>query len=193
MNEVSKDAGIELAYQQIIKSCGENPEREGLQHTAHRAAKAFSHMTEGYHEDIDILINGAIFESDMNEMIIVRDIELYSLCEHHLLPFLGHCHVAYLPNGKILGLSKIARIINHFAKRLQIQEQLTQDIANCLMEQINAKGVGVIIEAKHLCMMMRGVSKQSALMTTSVMLGNFRKDERTRSEFLSLVGKQGTK
>jgi GTP cyclohydrolase IA len=177
----------EQAYQNIISSCGENPQREGLKGTAKRAAKAFAHMTEGYQTDIQTLINGAIYESDMSEMIIVKDIELYSLCEHHLLPFFGRAHIAYLPQGKIIGLSKIARIVDAFAKRLQIQEQLTQDIANCLMHSINAQGVGVIIEAQHMCMMMRGITKQNAQMTTSVMLGGFRQDERTRSEFLSLV------
>ena len=182
-----KPESPEQAYQHLIKSCGENPEREGLLRTAHRASKAFSHMTSGYHHSVTDIINGALFTSEMSEMIIVKEIELYSLCEHHLLPFFGHCHVAYIPDGKIIGLSKIARIVDLFAKRLQIQEQLTQEIADCIMKEVGAKGVGVIIEAQHLCMMMRGVTKQSAKMTTSVMLGSFREDQRTRSEFLNLL------
>ncbi|OGT25168.1 MAG: GTP cyclohydrolase I FolE [Gammaproteobacteria bacterium RIFCSPLOWO2_02_FULL_42_14] len=168
---------------------GDDPHREGMQKTPRRALKAMRFLTSGYREDLTTLINDAIFESRMDEMVIVKDIELYSLCEHHLLPFIGKCHVAYLPNGKVLGLSKIARIVDHFAKRFQIQENLTQQIADCLQTITNAKGVGVIIEANHLCMMMRGVSKQNASMVTSVMRGCFRDDDRTRSEFLNLVHK----
>ena len=155
----------------ILTELGENPQREGLANTPQRAEKALRYLTKGYHEDLNALLNGAIFTSDINEMVIVKNIELYSLCEHHLLPFIGKCHVAYLPDGNILGLSKIARIVDMFAKRLQIQENLTKQIAECLLSATNAKGVAVIIEAKHLCMMMRGVEKQSADMTTSVMLG----------------------
>ncbi len=175
------------AYTTLMESCGEDPTRQGLKDTATRAAKAFQHMTQGYHTDIDALVNAAMFDSDMSEMIMVKDIEFYSLCEHHILPFFGRAHVAYIPDGKVIGLSKVARIVDAFARRLQIQEQLSEEIANCLMHYTKAKGVGVIIEAKHMCMMMRGVNKQNASMTSSVMLGQFRSDQRTRSEFLHLV------
>lgn len=178
---------MEKEFLKIISAVGENPEREGLKDTPKRAAKAFEYLTSGYRQSLDELVNGAIFHSDMNEMVIVKNIELYSLCEHHLLPFIGHCHVAYLPDGKIIGLSKVARIVDFFAKRLQVQEHLTQQIAECMLDITGAKGVGVIIEAKHLCMMMRGVEKQSSQMTTSMMLGSFRSDPRTRAEFLNLV------
>ncbi|HEU5281604.1 MAG TPA: GTP cyclohydrolase I FolE [Gammaproteobacteria bacterium] len=174
-------------YKKIIEAIGENPDREGLRDTPKRAAKAMSFLTQGYHQDLNTIINGALFESDNDEMVLVKDIELYSMCEHHLLPFIGKCHVAYMPNGKILGLSKIARIVDLHARRLQVQENLTREIANTVMEVTNAKGVGVIIEAKHLCMMMRGVEKQNSVMCTSVMLGLLREDPRTRAEFLSLV------
>ena len=176
-------------FKKIIETIGENPEREGLKNTPKRAAKAMEFMTQGYHLSLEQIVNGALFESDNDEMIIVKDIELYSLCEHHLLPFIGKCHVAYIPKGKILGLSKVARIVDMFARRLQVQENLTKQIAEALLKVTNAKGVGVIIEAKHLCMMMRGVEKQNSVMTTSVMLGGFREDRRTRTEFLSLVQK----
>lgn len=178
---------LKKQYEKIITLLGEDPSREGLLNTPERAAKAMQFLTQGYQQDLPSLLNGAIFESDMNEMVIVKDIELYSLCEHHLLPFYGKCHVAYLPQGKVLGLSKIPRIVDRFARRLQIQEQLTKEIADCVMESINAAGVGVIIEARHFCMMMRGVEKQNSSMTTSVMLGSFREDSRTRMEFLSLL------
>jgi len=171
----------------IIESLGENPERPGLIDTPNRAAKALQAFTQGYQEDLASLVNGALFESDMDEMVIVKNIELYSLCEHHLLPFFGKCHVAYVPNGKVLGLSKIARIMDMFAKRLQVQERLTKQIAECILEVTEAKGVGVVIEAQHLCMLMRGVEKQNSSMTTSMMLGLFRDNPRTRSEFLSLI------
>lgn len=171
----------------IIESLGENPDREGLRDTPKRASEALRYLTKGYHEDLAQIINGAIFESDISELVIVKNIELYSLCEHHLLPFIGKCHVGYLPNGKVLGLSKIARIVDLFARRLQIQENLTHQIAKSLLEITGAKGVGVIIEAKHLCMMMRGVEKQDSVMTTSVMLGSLREDSRTRMEFLQLL------
>ena len=171
----------------IIESLGENPERQGLIDTPVRAAKALQEFTQGYQEDLASLVNGALFESDMDEMVIVKNIELYSLCEHHLLPFFGKCHVAYVPNGKVLGLSKIARIMDMFAKRLQVQERLTKQIAECILEVTEAKGVGVVIEAQHLCMLMRGVEKQNSSMTTSMMLGLFRDNPRTRSEFLSLI------
>lgn len=173
----------------ILQAIGEDPTRPGLKETPKRFAAALQYLTAGYQDNLDVLVNGATFPSTMNEMIIVKDVELYSLCEHHLLPFFGKCHVAYLPNKKILGLSKIARIVDMFARRLQIQEHLTQSIAESIAEVTDAKGVAVIIEAKHLCMMMRGVEKQNSSMTTSVMLGVFRADHRTRAEFLSLIKK----
>ena len=178
---------MEKYYTDIIKSVGEDPERDGLKNTPKRAAQAMRFLTQGYQVDINDLVNNALFESASDEIIIVKNIELYSLCEHHLLPFIGKCHVGYLPNGKVLGLSKVARIVDVFARRLQIQEHLTVQIAETLLEVTQAKGVGVIIEAKHLCMMMRGVEKQNSVMTTSSMLGAFRNLPATRSEFLSLV------
>lgn len=174
-------------YTQLLKSIGEDVEREGLRDTPERAANAMRYLTKGYHESLDDIINGALFESDMSEMVIVKDIEMYSMCEHHLLPFLGKCHVGYLPNGKVIGLSKIARIVDLYARQLQIQERLTSEIANCLQSITNAHGVAVVIEAKHLCMMMRGVEKQNSLMTTSVMLGKMREQASTRQEFLNLI------
>jgi GTP cyclohydrolase I len=177
---------MQAYFKQIIEALGENPEREGLKDTPKRAAKAMEFLTQGYHQSVEQIVNGALFESDNDEMVLVKNIELYSLCEHHLLPFIGTCHVAYLPQGKIIGLSKLARIVDMYARRLQVQENLTRQIAQTIMEVTNAKGVGVIIEAKHLCMMMRGVEKQNSIMTTSVMLGVMREDLRTRSEFLSL-------
>ena len=177
---------IEL-YAGIIRDVGEDPSREGLQKTPERAAKAMQYLTRGYTQSAEEVVNNAIFESENNQMILVKDIELYSLCEHHLLPFIGKCHVAYIPTGKVIGLSKIARIVDMSARRLQIQENLTKQIADTLMTAIAPAGVGVIIEAKHLCMMMRGVEKQNSMMTTSMMLGTFRDHDRTRSEFLRLV------
>jgi GTP cyclohydrolase I len=166
---------------------GEDPGREGLQDTPQRAARAMQYLTRGYSQTVEEVVNDAIFESHNDEMILVKDIELYSLCEHHLLPFIGKCHVAYIPTGRVIGLSKIARIVDMFARRLQIQENLTKQIADTLMAAIRPAGVGVIIEAQHLCMMMRGVEKQNSMMTTSMMLGSFRDHDRTRSEFLKLV------
>ncbi|MBX3708320.1 MAG: GTP cyclohydrolase I FolE [Gammaproteobacteria bacterium] len=174
-------------FKKIIEKIGEDPHREGLRHTPKRAAKAMEFLTQGYHQTVEQIVNGALFQSDNDEMVIVKNIELYSLCEHHLLPFIGKCHVAYLPNGKIIGLSKIARIVDMHARRLQVQENLTKDIANTVFNITNARGVGVIIEAQHLCMMMRGIEKQNSVMSTSMMLGIFREDSRTRAEFLSLV------
>jgi len=178
---------MEEYYKNLLKSIGENVQREGLRETPQRAARAFAYLTKGYRDNLDEIVNNAIFQSDNDEMVIIKDIELYSLCEHHLLPFFGKCHVGYLPNGKILGLSKIARIVDVFGRRLQVQENLTKQIAETLMKYTNAKGVGVVIEAKHLCMMMRGVEKQNSIMKTSCMLGSFRRDNSTRSEFLSLI------
>ncbi len=178
---------MEQEYRAILQAVGEDPEREGLLRTPHRAAKAMQFLTQGYHQNLDELVNDAVFTTTNNEMVIVRDIELYSLCEHHLLPFIGRAHVAYLPNGKVIGLSKIPRIVDMFARRLQIQEKLTQQIGNCILEVTGATGVGVVVEAKHLCAMMRGVQKQNSSMTTSMMLGRFRDDPRTRQEFLTLI------
>lgn len=178
---------METYFKQIIEAIGEDVHRDGLKDTPKRAAKAMEFLTHGYHESIEKIVNGALFDSDNDEMIIVKDIELYSLCEHHLLPFIGKCHVAYIPEGKIIGLSKVARLVDMFARRLQVQEKLTKQIAETMMQVTGAKGVGVVIEAKHLCMMMRGVEKQNSVMTTSVMLGGFRADTRTRTEFLSLI------
>lgn len=175
-------------YRDIITLLGEDVEREGLVKTPERAAKAMYFLTRGYRQDIGALINHAVFHSDTDEMVIVRNIEMYSLCEHHMLPFIGRCNVAYLPNGKVLGLSKIARIVDYFARRLQIQEVLTRQIAECVHDAIGGKGVGVVIEARHMCMMMRGVEKQNSVMTTSCMLGDFRTQPQTRNEFLGLLG-----
>lgn len=178
---------METYFKQIIQALGENPEREGLKSTPKRAAKAWEFLTQGYHQSIDQIVNGALFQSDNDEMVLVKNIELYSLCEHHLLPFIGKCHIAYVPNGKLIGLSKIARIVDMHARRLQIQENLTKEIAKTVQQVTQAKGVGIIIEAQHLCMMMRGVEKQNSIMSTSVMLGLLREDPRSRAEFLSLV------
>jgi GTP cyclohydrolase IA len=178
---------MEQQYKEIIQSLGEDIHRDGLKNTPERAAKALRFLTQGYQQSIEKIVNGALFESDSDEMIIIKDIELYSLCEHHLLPFIGKCHVAYLPQKQIIGLSKIPRLVDMYARRLQVQERLTKQIADTVATVTKASGVGVIIEAKHLCMMMRGVEKQNSVMTTSVMLGTFRQDRRTRSEFLSLV------
>ncbi|AIY64228.1 GTP cyclohydrolase I FolE [Pseudoalteromonas piratica] len=174
-------------YLKIIEAVGEDPNREGLLDTPKRAAKAMEYLTKGYRQTLQEITNNAVFSSDADDMVLVQDIELYSMCEHHLLPFVGRCHIAYIPNGKVLGLSKFARIVDMFARRFQIQEQLTHQIAEAVQEVTNAKGVGVIVEAKHMCMMMRGVEKQNSKMRTSVMLGNFREDPKTRNEFLQLV------
>lgn len=177
------------AYLSLLQGVGEDPTRDGLVDTPTRAAKALQFLTQGYEMDVDSVINGALFESDNDEMVIVKDIELYSMCEHHMLPFIGKCHVAYLPKGKVIGLSKIARVVDMYARRLQIQENLTNQIATCIVQQTGASGAAVIIEAKHMCMMMRGVEKQNSTMTTSCMLGAFRNSQTTRAEFLSLIGR----
>jgi len=178
---------IANAYRELLQSIGEDVNREGLQRTPDRAARALEFLTQGYRQNLDEIINGAVFESSASEIILVKDIELYSLCEHHLLPFIGRAHVAYLPNGKVIGLSKVARIVDVFARRLQIQENLTTQIAESLMNCLQPSGVAVVVEAKHLCMMMRGVEKQNSVMKTSCLLGTFKEDARTRSEFLSLL------
>ncbi len=172
---------------QLLLALGEDPEREGLVRTPERFEKSLACLTSGYKKKVSDVLNGAVFEESYDEMVLIRDIDLYSLCEHHLLPFYGKCHVGYLPNGRIVGLSKIPRLVDVFARRLQVQERLTQQIAECLMTELKPRGVGVIIEASHLCMAMRGVEKQNAVCTTSAMLGRFRSDRRTRAEFMELV------
>ena len=180
---------MEKQFANILKEIGEDLGREGLVDTPKRAAEAFRFLNRGYDQSLEMVLNGAIFQADTEDMVIVKDIELYSLCEHHLLPFIGKCHVGYLPNGKVLGLSKVARIVDMYGRRLQIQEKLTKQIADAIQEAVGAKGVAVVIEAKHLCMMMRGVEKQNSVMTTSVMLGIFREHFSSRSEFLNLISR----
>ena len=177
------------SYREILIGLGENPDREGLLDTPVRAAKAMQYLCHGYDQSVEEIVNGALFVSDNDEMVIVDNIELYSLCEHHLLPFIGKAHVAYIPTGKVLGLSKIARLVDMFARRLQIQENLTRQIADAVQQVTGAAGVAVVIEAQHMCMMMRGVEKQNSTMNTSVMLGAFRESSNTRQEFLQLIGR----
>lgn len=174
---------------QLLVEFGEDPEREGLLRTPERVAKAFEYLTSGYRADMDALINNALFEASTNNMIICRDIEVYSLCEHHMLPFYGRCHIGYIARKKVLGLSKLARIVDYYARRLQIQERLTAQVARRVMDLTGAEGVGVVMECKHLCMMMRGVKKQNSIMTTSSVLGSFHNDDPTRAEFLNLIAK----
>jgi GTP cyclohydrolase I len=178
---------MEEHFRQLLISIGEDINRQGLCDTPKRAAEALRYLTQGYQQDIDKIVNKAVFATDTNEIILVKDIELYSLCEHHLLPFIGKCHVAYIPNGKVIGLSKVARIVDVFARRLQIQENLTKQVADTIMKYTEAAGVAVVIEAQHLCMMMRGVQKQNSVMTTSCVLGEFHEDASTRAEFFSLI------
>ena len=180
---------IEQAYRDLLEAIGENPERQGLMKTPARAARALEFLTQGYRQSVAEIVNDAIYDSDASEIILVKDIELYSMCEHHLLPFIGRAHVAYIPNGKVIGLSKMARMVDVFARRLQIQENLTTQVADALMDVLSPEGVAVVIEAKHLCMMMRGVEKQNSIMKTSCLLGCFKDSATTRSEFLSLLGK----
>ena len=177
---------------QILEGLGEDPNREGLKRTPLRVARSLEFLTSGYVQDVESVINGAIFSENCDEMVLVRDVEVYSLCEHHMLPFFGRCHVAYLPAGRVIGLSKIARVVDIFAHRLQVQERLTSQIAHALQEGLQPKGVAVVMEARHLCMMMRGVQKQNSLATTSCMLGRFREDPKTRSEFLTLIGQRSS-
>ena len=181
------DLLVQESYLKILQEIGEDPGRDGLKDTPKRAARAMQFLMQGYGMDIDEVINNALFDSDTDEMVIVKNIELYSMCEHHMLPFIGKCHIAYLPNKKVIGLSKIARVVEVFARRLQIQENLTNEIANCILEITGSAGAAVIIEAQHMCMMMRGVEKQNSVMTTSCMLGAFRNSASTRNEFLSLI------
>src|SRR5574341_726376 len=183
---MAKDS-IEKNIKEILQHIGENPSRQGLEKTPRRVEEALKYLTSGYSKDIREVLNGAIFEEPYDEMVTIRDIEIFSLCEHHLLPFYGKCHVAYVPDGKIIGLSKIPRLVEVFARRLQVQERMTTQIANCINELLRPVGVGVVIEAFHLCMAMRGVEKQHAYAVTSSMLGAFRSDRGTRMEFLNLI------
>lgn len=180
---------MDKAFAKIIEEIGEDLNREGLLDTPKRAAKAMSYLTRGYNQSLEEVVNGAMFPSDNSEMVVVQDIEFYSLCEHHMLPFIGKAHVAYIPQGQVVGLSKIARIVDMFARRLQIQENMTKQIAEAIMEVTNAEGVGVVLEAEHMCMKMRGVEKQNSTMKTSMLLGSFRNSPATRAEFFSLVSK----
>jgi GTP cyclohydrolase I len=181
-------ARIEALTRELLIAIGEDPDREGLARTPRRVAEAWNFLTSGYRADMDALINEAIFTQSTNSMVIVKNIEVYSLCEHHLLPFYGRCHIGYIPTGKVFGVSKLARLVDMFARRLQLQERLTEQVSQAIMEQIGAKGVGVMMEARHLCMMMRGVEKQNSVMVTSSVLGTFRESQATREEFLSLIG-----
>ena len=185
--ELLQTAQLEESVKEILKIIGEDPKREGLRLTPSRVAKAWRFLTSGYDKDIKQVLNGAVFTEKYDEMVIVKDIDFFSLCEHHMLPFYGKAHVAYIPNGKILGLSKLPRIVEIFSRRLQVQERMTQQIADTLYQTLEPDGVAVVIEARHLCMMMRGVEKQNSVATTSAMLGSFREDERTRNEFLKLI------
>ncbi len=185
-NEINIEK-VSSLIKELLFELGENPERDGLLRTPLRVAKAYEFLTHGYRTDINEVINGAVFEEDHNEMVIVRDIDMYSMCEHHMIPFYGKVHVAYIPNGKVIGLSKIPRIVEVYARRLQIQERLTKQIADTLMDVLQPEGVGVVIEAYHMCMMMRGVQKQNSFTVTSAMRGVFMEDIRTRNEFLGLI------
>ena len=181
---------IQAAVTRILQAIGEDPKREGLQRTPERVARMYAELLSGYHTDPKAVINDAVFEVKYDEMVIVRDVEFYSLCEHHLLPFMGRVHVAYIPDGKVLGLSKIPRIVDLFARRLQVQERMTRQIADLIRDQLHPQGVAVVVEALHLCMMMRGVQKHNARMTTSAMHGAFRSNLATRQEFLAMISKQ---
>lgn len=180
---------VEKLVRELLVEIGENPDREGLVKTPERVAKAWAFLTQGYRQTPSRVINGAVFESAVNNMIIARDIEIFSMCEHHMLPFYGRCHIGYIAKKKVLGISKLARIADCFAQRLQIQERLTEEIARSVMKAVGAEGVGVVMECRHLCMMMRGVEKQNSVMTTSTVLGRFLNDSATRNEFLSLIGR----
>jgi GTP cyclohydrolase IA len=183
---------IEKLVRELLLALGEDPEREGLVKTPSRVAKALSFLTHGYRADPRVVINDALFTQTTGGMVIVKDIELYSLCEHHMLPFFGRCHIGYIPNGRVFGVSKLARLVDVYARRLQLQERLTEQISQVIMESVDAKGVGVMIEARHLCMMMRGVEKQNSTMVTSSVLGVFRDHLATREEFLTLVNRRVT-
>ncbi|MFP4380230.1 MAG: GTP cyclohydrolase I FolE [Candidatus Sumerlaeia bacterium] len=182
---------VEELIRELLKEIGEDPGRQGLLKTPERVAKAWDYLTRGYRQDIKEVVNDAVFESQVNNMIIVRDIEIYSMCEHHMLPFFGRCHVGYIAKDKVLGVSKLARIADMYGRRLQIQERMTEQIAREIRDAVKPEGVGVVMECQHLCMMMRGVSKQNSVMTTSTVLGSFHNDEATRNEFMRLIGKLG--
>lgn len=181
---------VATLIRELLLELGEDPDREGLLKTPHRVAQAYEYLTSGYRSDLNAIVNDAVFQSHANNMIICRDIELYSMCEHHMLPFFGRCHVGYIARDRVIGLSKLSRIVDHFARRFQIQERLTEQVARAVMDLTNASGVGVVLECRHLCMMMRGVEKQNSIMTTSSVLGSFHDDEPTRLEFLQLIGRQ---
>jgi len=190
MEKTATDHATEGLISSLLEALGEDPNREGLQETPERVARMWEFLTKGYQQDIAAVLNGAIFSEKYSEMVIVKDIDLFSVCEHHMLPFFGKAHVSYIPNGKIVGLSKIPRIVEVFSRRLQVQERLTQQIAETIYDALNPEGVGVVIEARHMCMMMRGVEKQNSVATTSSMLGVFRDDDKTRSEFLRLIAER---
>ncbi len=183
---------IQTLVRQLLVELGEDPDREGLAATPRRVAASLSYLTSGYDADVQGLINQAIFEQETTSMVVVKDIEVYSMCEHHMLPFYGRCHIGYIPRGKVFGISKLARLVDMYARRLQIQERLTEQIAYAIKDSINADGVGVMIEARHLCMMMRGVEKQNSLFVTSSVLGVFRSNPATREEFMSIINRQRT-
>lgn len=187
INQTNVTLELEGLYTKIIENLGEDPSRQGLVKTPHRAAKAMEFLTSGYHQSVDEILNRAIFDEDYDEMVIVKEIEFYSLCEHHILPFWGKCHVGYLPRKRIVGLSKIPRIVDMFSRRLQVQERLTREIAESLENALDPRGVAVVMEGRHLCMMARGVEKQAPVMTTNVMRGTFRDDSATRAEFLRCI------
>jgi GTP cyclohydrolase IA len=181
---------VEELVRQLLIEIGEDPAREGLLKTPHRVAKAWEFLTRGYRQDRETVVNGAVFRAETNNMIVARDIEVYGLCEHHMLPFFGRCHIGYISDKRVIGVSKLARITDYYARRLQIQERLTAQIARAIMDSIQADGVGVVMECRHLCMMMRGVEKQRSIMTTSTVLGSFHDDQSTRLEFLNLINRQ---
>ncbi len=189
MNKLETIKEIEASIGDLLTYLGEDANREGLQRTPYRVAKMYEFLTRGYREDVKKVVNDAVFAEKYKEMVMVKDIDFFSLCEHHMLPFYGRCHVAYIPNGKIIGLSKLPRIVEVFARRLQVQERMTQQIAETLYDCLKPEGVGVVVEARHLCMMMRGVEKQNSYATTSAMTGVFRTDSKTRGEFLTLIGR----
>ena len=183
-------AKVEALVRELLVEIGEDPQREGLLATPGRVARALEFLTSGYRGDVAQIVHHAVFAQRTHNMVIARDIELYSLCEHHMLPFFGRAHIGYIAQGHVLGISKLARLVDHFARRLQIQERLTEEVASAVLEAVNADGVGVVIEAQHLCMMMRGVEKQNSMMTTSAVLGTFRGSVATRTEFLTLIGRR---